>query len=264
MRLTTFFPAAVAAVSVATAFAQFGPTKPPDPRVELGRKIFVPACGFCHGPDATGKSAPDLVRSSVVLHDENGDQIGPVVLNGRPERGMPAFNYTPEQIEEIAAFLHSRAEAASNRFSYTISGLLTGNAGAGKAFFFGEGKCSTCHSPTGDLEHIAARYEPVDLQRRLIYPAPTFMDYMTGKKSKTPPPAKVTVTLPSGTSETGNLEHIDEFKIVLKDASGQHRVIPREGTTVTIDDPLAAHQSLMAHITDQQMHDTLAYLETLK
>ena len=44
--------------------------------VERGRKIFVPTCGFCHGNDAHGKSGPDLVRSTLVLHDNKGDAIG--------------------------------------------------------------------------------------------------------------------------------------------------------------------------------------------
>lgn len=60
--------------------------------VERGRKIFVPTCGFCHGNDARGKSGPDLVRSALVLHDNKGDVIGPVIRNGRPDRGMPSFS----------------------------------------------------------------------------------------------------------------------------------------------------------------------------
>ena len=246
------------------ALGQFGPAPPPDPGVERGRQIFVPACGFCHAPDATGKSAPDLVRSSVVLHDEHGEQIGPVILNGRPERGMPAFNYTPAQITDIAMFLHARATAATNRFGYTISGLLTGNAAAGKAFFNGGGKCVNCHSTTGDLQHIASEYSDVDLQRRMIYPVSTVFDAMLGKKAKPTPPTKVTVVLPSGETRSGALEHMDEFKVVLKDSTGQHLTFDRKGAQVTLDDPLAAHEQLMAHITDPQMHDMLAFLETLK
>ena len=60
--------------------------------VERGRKIFIPTCGFCHGNDAHGKSGPDLVRSALVLHDNKGDTLGPMIRNGRPDRGMPAFS----------------------------------------------------------------------------------------------------------------------------------------------------------------------------
>ena len=50
--------------------------------------------------------------------------------------------------------------------------MLTGDAKAGAAYFNGEGKCSTCHSPTGDLAGIGRRLEPIDLQQRFLFPAP--------------------------------------------------------------------------------------------
>src|SRR5438045_2763725 len=40
--------------------------------VERGQAQFRSSCGFCHGEDATGSRAPDLVRSSIVGHDEQG------------------------------------------------------------------------------------------------------------------------------------------------------------------------------------------------
>ena len=49
---------------------------------DRGKKIFEPACGFCHGLDARGKGGPDLLRSTLVLHDENGSQIGAVIRAG--------------------------------------------------------------------------------------------------------------------------------------------------------------------------------------
>src|ERR1039457_4317374 len=60
--------------------------------VERGQKIFQSNCSFCHGANAKGgESGPDLLRSILVLHDENGDKIGPVVHNGRLDKGMPKF-----------------------------------------------------------------------------------------------------------------------------------------------------------------------------
>src|SRR5438477_8585164 len=94
---------------------------------ERGRKIFVPTCGFCHGNDAHGKSGPDLVRSPAVLHDNKGDTIGPVIRNGRPDRGMPALSsFSTEQIADISTFLHSRAPDVTNRFAYKIGDIVTG------------------------------------------------------------------------------------------------------------------------------------------
>src|SRR5438552_1835032 len=80
--------------------------------VEQGRKEFEKACGFCHGPDATGARAPDLIRSAVVSHDQNGNLLGPLMRNGRPDKGMPPLPMSDPQVAQITAFLHARAYEA--------------------------------------------------------------------------------------------------------------------------------------------------------
>lgn len=232
---------------------------------ERGKKIFEPACGFCHGLDARGKSGPDLLRSTLVLHDSNGDQIGPVLRVGRPERGMPAFtNMTNEQVADIAAFLHNGTMAVTNRMAYEIKGLMTGDAKAGEAYFNGDGRCGGCHSASGDLAHIASKYEPVELQRRMLLPAPNMIDIFMGKKVKPPPPSKVKVTMPSGDVHSGTLVHADEFTVVMREDGAVKSYDRTPGTKVDIDNPIAAHEALLPRITDAQMHNMLAYLETLR
>jgi len=232
---------------------------------ERGRKLFVPACGFCHGNDAHGKSGPDLVRSALVLHDDKGDVLGPVVRNGRPERGMPAFSaLSGEQIADISAFLHSRAADVKNRFAYKIGDLITGDAQKGVAFFNGDGHCGSCHSATGDLAHVATKYEPVELQRRMLYPTPNLIDVFLGRAVTPPAPTKVTVQLASGERVSGTLDHVDEFAVSMHDSAGWYRSFSRESVTVDVQDPRSAHEGLLPKYTDQEMHDVLAYLETLK
>src|SRR5438445_6931822 len=232
---------------------------------ERGRKIFVPNCGFCHGNDAHGKTGPDLVRSPMVLHDNKGDVIGPVIRNGRPERGMPPFSgLSAEQIADVSIFLHSRAADGTNRFAYKIGDVITGDAQKGAAFFNGDGHCASCHSATGDLAHVAAKYEPAELQRRMLYPAPNLIDVFVGRAVTPPAPTKVTVQLLSGERVSGTLDHLDEFTVSLRDSAGWHRSFPRESVTVDVQDPRAAHEGLLPKYTDQEMHDVLAYLETLK
>jgi cytochrome c oxidase cbb3-type subunit 3 len=232
---------------------------------ERGRKMFVPACGFCHGNDAHGKSGPDLVRSALVLHDDKGDVIGPVIRNGRLERGMPAFPaLSAEQLADLSSFLHSRAADVSNRFAYKIGDLITGDAEKGAAFFNGDGHCGSCHSATGDLAHVATKYEPVELQRRMLYPAPNLIDVFLGRAVAPPAPTKVTVQLASGERVSGTLDHLDEFGVSMHDSAGWYRSFSRESVTVDVQDPRAAHEVLLPKYTDQEMHDVLAYLETLK
>ena len=134
---------------------------PPADAVERGKKQFVIQCGGCHGADARGEDdGPDLVRSVIVLDDEQGSLIGPLLRKGFPNEGMPAFDLSDAQIQDLAAFLRERTQAAINRNAYPLQNLLTGDAKAGEAFFNGAGRCNTCHSATGDLAGLASRFQP--------------------------------------------------------------------------------------------------------
>src|SRR5882672_6051248 len=65
--------------------------------VKNGGDLFRQDCSFCHGRDAGGgETGPDLTRSKLVTADVGGDKIGPVVLNGRVEKGMPHFDASIE------------------------------------------------------------------------------------------------------------------------------------------------------------------------
>src|SRR5580704_5684329 len=148
----------LAALSLLTACSLAAQAPPPAPRpggnmlisravpdaaaVERGQKIFSANCGFCHGANAQGgDTGPDLVRSPLALDDERGDKICPVILEGRANKGMPAFHLPTEQIQDIAAFLRSRQQAAIDRNAYTILNLVTGDAQKGREYFNGEGHC---------------------------------------------------------------------------------------------------------------------------
>ena len=225
------------------------------PTVERGKKAFDGNCAFCHGEDATGGRGPDLVRSALVAHDKDGDQIGPVILNGRPSKGMPALHLSGTEIKDIAAFLHYRQAqglaSAHLPANYALKWMLTGNAAAGKRFFNGAGKCNGCHSPAGDLAHVASKYAPLELEAMMLYPG--------GRDHRT-----VTVTLPSGKTIEGPLDHLDEFTVSLHDSAGWYRSFPRDQVKVSVHDPLAAHRELLDKLTQADMHNLFAYLETLK
>ena len=227
--------------------------------VERGQKTFVGNCGFCHGTTAQGgDSGPDLVRSALALDDERGDKIGPVIEQGRPSKGMPAFNLPADQIQDIAAFLRSRQQAAIDRNAYSILNIVTGDREKGREYFNGAGRCHTCHSPTGDLSGVAKKYDAVTLQSRFLYPRPRSSEVQTVRP-------QVTVTVASGQPFSGTLESVDDFNVALRDASGEYHSFSRDANVkVEIHDPLAAHAELLKKYTDADMHNLLAYLVTLK
>ncbi len=241
-------------------FLGLGP--PPDPvAAERGSKLYASSCAFCHGAKATGgDTGPDLLRSTLVLHDEKGELIGPVVHEGRVNRGMPQFAaFSKDDLYDIAEFLHLRVELAANRGTYKILDIVTGNPKAGELFFRTTGGCAGCHSVTGDLAHIGSKLSPPDLQQTFLYPA------ARGTTSGAEAPQKVTVTLPSGEHISGNVKHIDDFTTTLIDGNGEfHSISLDKNTKVEMEDRLAAHRHLLDRYTDTDMHDLTAYLVTLK
>jgi cytochrome c oxidase cbb3-type subunit III len=235
---------------------------PPDTAAaERGSKLYAASCSFCHGAKATGgDTGPDLVRSSLVLHDEKGELIGPVIHNGRADRGMPQFaSFTNTELYELAEFLHQRVELAANRGTYQILNVLTGDPKAGEAWFQGAGGCVRCHSPAGDLAHIGSKLNPPDLQQTLLYPASRARASGPGGEQT------VTVTLAWGEKITGTVKKLDDFHVSLFDKAGDFHSIPiTDGVTVQLEDPLAVHRELLDKYTDTDMHNITAYLATLK
>lgn len=238
--------------------------------VERGAKVFAANCAGCHGPAAKGgPGAPDLVRSLLVLDDEKGILIAPVIRNGRPDQGMPKLGLSKQQISDVVAWLHLQTYTAGHRTTYMFQNIVTGDAKKGEAYFNGAGKCSTCHSATGDLAGIGKKYEPLSLQTRWLQPREASGRRTRrggGNVSSETIPA-VTVTLASGQSFSGKLDHIDDFVVSLRDAQGDFHSFSLDGATpprVEIHDPIEAHKEMLGKYTDADIHNVTAYLVTLK
>jgi len=255
------FPSATA-VSVRSDIAAMDPDVLPPEQVRAGEPLFSARCGFCHGRDAAGgEGGTDLTRSTLVGDDIRGDRIGPVVRGGRRDKGMPAFNLADADLAAIVAFVHDQKRKAEmrqgSRRTVEADDLQTGDARAGKAYFDGAGGCSKCHSPSGDLARVANRFEGLALLQRMLYPPSV-------KGTRRVVPAQVVVTLPSGQTIAGTLAHRDEFTIALTDASGAYRSWPASDVKFSVTDPLDAHAALLEKYTDADMHNVLAYLQTLR
>lgn len=260
-------PAVVLGVAVSLA-AQGGPPRQGRPSAsdvaaqaaaaDRGRAIYKQNCAVCHAEDATGGRGPDLIRSSLVRHDKNGDLIGPVVTGGRADKGMPPFPFSDSQVSDLVAFftaqlalfdLHTRFGPYPN--DIPAERLATGTVEAGKAYFNGPGKCNTCHSPTGDLAGVAKKYNPPDLEVRFLYPS-------AGN------PTTAVVTDASGKKFEGTLLLNDGFNVAITDTDGWYHSWPTKSVQIQVHDPLAAHAALLEKYTDADMHNIFTYLETLK
>jgi len=239
------------------------------------KPLYSANCIGCHGADARGTDkGSNLVRSLVVLKDRYGSTLGPYLRANHPPVPTPvpvpgakkgtatsatAFEgLSNREVLLLAHFLRERInDTLRGAPMFKPGNVLTGDSKAGQDYFNGEGGCTKCHSPSGDLAGIGRRLEPVNLQQRFLFPH-------TVRR----PDAKVvtvTVTTESGETIAGPLERMDDFNVSLRDSTGAYRTVRRTpATRVVKTDPFEAHVGLLSRITDQNIHDVVAYLESLK
>jgi cytochrome c oxidase cbb3-type subunit 3 len=243
--------------------------------IARGAVLFGINCKGCHGGDLRGGDlgGPNLLRSQIVLDDQAGEAIIPVVQKGRPasQNGppMPAFALPLADIQAIAEYIHSVAGKKQNQGGPPPEpakplNILVGDPARGQQYFAAH--CRDCHSASGDLAGIATRVtNPANLQD----------SWVAGRRAGTPaadaaavPRTQVLVTLSTGATVQGTLKHVDDFMVSLTTPEGQYLSFTREGTgavrAVDVRDPLQQHRLLLTQYTDADLHDVTAYLATLK
>jgi mono/diheme cytochrome c family protein len=236
---------------------------------DRGRAVYAAECINCHGTKGRGGDdgdGPSVVRSEMMARDRYGNLLGPFLKAGHStQSGKPSSSFTDEQVVDLSHFIHQRIfETLRSSPTFDIQDILTGDAAAGRAYFNGAGRCTQCHNVQDDLADVGSRLEPPALQQRFLFPASRGRRSFTGPSSSGAK-TMVVVTLPSGQSVAGELERVDDFNVSLRDQEGEYRTFKRsKGVTVVQDNPYQAHIDLLDTITDKQIHDVVAYLETLK
>jgi cytochrome c oxidase cbb3-type subunit 3 len=246
--------------------------------IARGQQIYGATCRACHGPDLRGgdMGGPNLLRSQLVLNDQNGELIEPVVKNGRQNPGMPVMpplSLPTDDVKAVAAYIHSVAATSRGQGSPPAGppvelNIVVGDAAAGKAYF--AAKCSSCHSATGDLAGLAGRVsDPVELQNLWVGGAGG-RGGRGGRGAAGDGPSRsevtVAVTQPSGEKVEGRLVRVDDFIVVVGMPDGSTRSFRRADNVPKVDitDPLEGHKKLLLTYTDKDVHDVTAYLVTLK
>ena len=249
---------------------------------DRGRHFYASECVDCHGPTARGvdNKGPNLVRSEVVLHDRVGSTLGPFMKKGHPMTSTAkSDSLTSAQIADLSHFLKQRVDDALKRQPMGDNiNIIKGDAAAGKAYFEGAGKCSTCHDLTAGgkltLFNVSGKYpDPVNLQQGLLFPGGGRGGRGGGRGAPAggppPPPSPSTVTLTvtptGGQAVTGEIVVFDDFDVQIRDAAGKlHAWTRSPALKVVKNDPMAAHHALLDTITDKNIHDLVVYLETVK
>ena len=244
---------------------------PGDPEmIKRGNGFYGVYCRACHGSDLRGgdQGGPNLLRSQLVLNDQAGELITPVVQQGRQNPGMPVMpplNIPADDIKAIAAYIHSvtasaRGQGAPPEGPPVELNIVVGDAKAGQAYF--KAKCTACHTDEA-MQGIATR----------VSDAMALQNFWVaggrgggGRGGAAPSVVTATVTEASGQKTEGRLVRLDDFYVVVALADGTSRSFRRDGDVPKVDvkDPREAHRKLLPTYADKDIHDVTAYLVTLK
>ena len=239
--------------------------------IERGKSLYAVICSSCHGADLRGGQlgGPNLLRSQVMLSDQHGELLLPIVRGARADKGMPPLPLPDDDVVAVAEYIHAVHAGAGRQGSPPPSdapppNIVVGDASAGQAYF--AAKCSSCHSASGDLQGIATRIPDAKTLQN-IWVSGGVAGGRGGRGTQSARrPVTVTVTMPTGEKLQGRLLRIDHFIVTMVAEDGSVRSVRRDGDRpkVEVNDPVEPHRALLATYTEKDIHDVTAYLVTLK
>src|SRR3569833_673583 len=110
---------------------------------DRGKLIYNSHCASCHGADARGTArGVDLARAFSVRLGPRGAQLGPFHSAGHKNNSAPPIHLTDAEIGDIAMYISEQIDFANAGEGNVAPNIIVGNASDGKAYFYGEGKCS--------------------------------------------------------------------------------------------------------------------------
>jgi cytochrome c oxidase cbb3-type subunit III len=250
---------------------------PGDPAViARGNGLYGVYCRACHGADLRGgdQGGPNLLRSPIVLNDQAGELLLPIVQNGQRGTGvMPPIPLMPDDVRAVAEYIHSvaatmRGQGSPPPGAAPLVNVLVGDTVKGQAYF--TAKCGSCHSVSADLSGIASRVpDPIALQNYWLSAGGGLGRGGRGGPGASGPLRRdvmVTVTPTTGVKVQGALVRLDDFYVVVRLEDGTERSFSRVGEVplVEVRDPYEPHRKLLPTYSDSDIHDVTAYLMTLK
>jgi alcohol dehydrogenase (cytochrome c) len=214
-----------------------------------GKLLFAAHCAGCHGANgAGGEHGPSLA-------DAADDPLVTVPLatfirRGVPDAGMPAFGdvLSSRELDAVAAYITAlRAPAAASP--------PPGDVAAGARYYFGAGKCATCHSIDGQGGFLGPDLTSIGRQRRLsrLVQSLTHPDSLPREGYRV-----VTVRLRDGRVVRGIVKNESNYDLQLQDLGGELHYWSRG----EIVEERADTKSLMPAVTagGDTVRDLLAFL----
>jgi cytochrome c oxidase cbb3-type subunit 3 len=250
-------------------FTQF--TRPLAPQDVLlrGKALYETNCASCHAGDLRGgPNGTNLLRSGTALRDQKGELVTAAVAAHSPRLTLVETDTVAvaEYIPSVHATMGGQGSPPGRNPTGIVLNVLVGDAKAGEAEF--TARCASCHSVTGDLKGIGARFDDARaLQNAWIPGSGSAFGGGRGGGGGNP----VTVTMADGSRLEGTLIRYDDFHVILRLKDGTRRSIARtDGVPkVEVTDPQQAHKDMVMKLLfedpdNSRMHNITAYLSTIK
>jgi PQQ-dependent dehydrogenase (methanol/ethanol family) len=237
---------AVFVVNVGLAVGQTTDAK----KIAAGQESFAKQCAGCHGADARGTDRGPGLSGNRRLRSRSSEQLRAFIRKGSTATGMPSFDLPEGELDALASLLR-----ALNGPAAELAGV--GDAAAGKRFFDGAGKCSSCHMVSGagravgpDLSTAGSRMTVDELRSALVEPGAEI----------SPGYSLATVTLKGGGKVRGFVKVRSAFDFGLMDLSGKFHSVPASDVTTIQDEKASMMPAVKA--TAEQLRDLMAYVGT--
>jgi putative heme-binding domain-containing protein len=246
-----------------TMHGQYFPTAPGTTLVCESASPFEAACGAIERKSGCGKDGRH--RAELPLPAGNGPfpiRVGVQTGGGEPDFEIDCRNPGDPNLRPLKADALSPAWVPSTRAPKASplkkSGLLAqGNPAKGREVFFGpEARCSVCHSIRGEGGKVApdltpsAERDPEAVLKDIVDPNaainPDFVSYL--------------VELTSGDTLTGVVLTQDADKIVLVDAEGKERPLPRAKIRQFRSSALSLMPEGFQKLGEAKLRDLVAFL----
>ena len=134
------------------------------------KQAYAKLCAGCHGDDARGTQQGPGLTGNAGVRRRSEQSLRNVIRNGIPAAGMPGFDLPPATLDGLVKLVVSLNASAAES-------TVSGDREAGRRFFFGEGRCGSCHMVAGsgsaigpDLSDVALRMTVDELRESLISP----------------------------------------------------------------------------------------------
>ena len=254
-------------------FPQYTRELAPEELLIRGKALYETNCASCHQADLRGTvdgKNPNLLRSGLALRDVKGELITASIAQHKPPINLNQADSVAvaEYIHSVHASMGGQGSPPGRNPTNVVLNVLVGDAKSGETYF--AAACSKCHSVTGDLKGIGAKYPDARaLQNAWVAGSGGRFGGGGGRGGGGGAGNPVTVTMADGSKLEGTLVRKTEWLIVMTLPDGTRKSMARNDGVPRVDvkDPQEAHKKMVLELDDAQnkkMHDVTAYLWTIK